>query len=313
VAARLARLEELRRRPGAMRVDPLAGNAGARRLLRAPHRVRLDRAEDDARARGWHPEGSRIVARLSTKPFRDRWTSDEGDALAEELARLLARLRLRRTRRRRRARRGRLWIQRMVRANVGHDLVPFRLVHHAPRRREPRLVLAVDVSHSVARAASAFLTVVAGLTRSFRSVRVYFFVNDAVDVSDRLPFLRTLGGRADALDAVVSAIPELNPYALSDYGRVLHQLAAAERGRIRRDTLLLILGDARTNRFDPAAWTLEELGERAAGVVWLVPEPAREWRWGDSAILEYAPYVDVLAETADLDGLRHALARVVPG
>lgn len=286
---------------------------GRTRVLRAPHRVRLDRAEDDARARGWRADADPIARRLGAKPFRDRWTPEEGNALADELAHLLARLRLRRTRRRRRARRGRLWIQRMVRANVGHDLVPFRLVHHQPRRREPRLVLLVDVSHSVARAASAFLTVVAGLTRSFRSVRVHVFVNGTVDVSRELPLLRTLGGRADALEMLVASQPELNPYALSDYGRVLHQLAEAERGRIRRDTVLLILGDGRTNRADPAPWILDELGERAARTVWLVPEPMREWGRGDSAIPDYAPYVDVLAETADLDGLRHALARVVRG
>jgi uncharacterized protein with von Willebrand factor type A (vWA) domain len=198
-----------------------------------------------------------------------------------------------------------------MRRNVGHEGIPFQLVRHRPRRKEPHLLLLVDVSHSVARAAASFLALATNLNRSFRRVTVYAFVDRAVDISSALPALAHLDGRVPLLDRVVETFPDINPYALSDYGRAFHQVLEREKWRVRRDTVCLVLGDARTNRFDPAAWTLEELGERMRRVIWLVPEPIPEWDTGDSVVAAYAPHVDLLAEAADLAGLRAALERTL--
>ncbi len=248
---------------------------------------------------------------VTRKPFREAWSAGESRRLAEELVRLLARLRLRRTRRRRRARRGALWVQRVVRVNVGHDGVPLRLVRRAPARREPRLLLLVDVSHSVRQAAAAFMTVVAGLTRAFRDVRVVFFVDQPVEMTAVLPRLARLGGSAGALALLARGVPELNDLAPSDYGRVLDRLARETAPRLRAGTLVLILGDARTNRLDPQAWALETLRARARRVVWLVPEEVERWGTGDSALAAYAPHCDLLVEAADLAGLAHGLRRAL--
>ncbi|MHB8079657.1 MAG: VWA domain-containing protein, partial [Candidatus Krumholzibacteriia bacterium] len=248
---------------------------------------------------------------VARKPFGEAWSPAESRRLAEELVRLLARLRLRPARRRRRARRGALWVQRVVRANVGHDGVPLRLVRRAPSRREPRLLLLVDVSHSVRRAAAAFMTVVAGLARAFRAVRVICFVDQPVELTPILPRLARLGGSAAALADVARGVPELNDLALSDYGRVLDRLARETAPRLRSNTLVLVLGDARTNRLDPQAWALEALRARARRVVWLVPERIEQWDTGDSALAAYAPHCDLLVEAADLAGLAHGLRRAL--
>ena len=293
-----------RRVPVILRAPRRDAEAASRALAagREPHRPA--RLEDRRSPAGPPPP-------IARKPFRDSWTAAETAALAAELARLLARLRLRRVRRRRRARRGSLWVQRIVRASVGHDGVPFRLVRRAPQRREPRLLVLVDVSHSVRRAAAAFMTIVAGLTRSFRDVRAYFFVDHVVDLESLLPRLARLDGSGERLAALARAIPELNDLAPSDYGRVLYQVHERELRRIRRDTVILILGDARTNRLDPMPWTLESLRTRARRIVWLVPEPVATWNTGDSVIGAYAPHLDAICEAADLEGLVHGLGRTL--
>jgi uncharacterized protein with von Willebrand factor type A (vWA) domain len=262
---------------------------------------------------GTRPGLEQLMSRhrpIARKPFRERWSAPETERLAEEVTRTLARLRVRRVRRRRVARRGTLWVQRLIRQNLGHDGVPFRLVRHRPKRREPHLLLLVDVSHSVARAAAAFLTLTTHLARSFRRITVHFFVDRAVEVTADLPTLYRLGGRVEALTELIDRYPDLNPLALSDYGRVLYQVVEAEERHARKDTLCLILGDARTNHFDPAAWTLETLGERCRRVIWLIPEPRREWDTGDSAVAAYAEHSDALCEVGDLDGLRYALGQL---
>jgi uncharacterized protein with von Willebrand factor type A (vWA) domain len=180
-------------------------------------------------------------------------------------------------------------------------------VRRSHAEREPHLLLLVDVSHSVARAAAAFLALSTNLARTFRRVRVFLFVDRAADVTRDLPRLAHIEGRTDALDRVIAAYPDLNPTALSDYGRVLYQVLESEKRRVRKDTVLLILGDARSNWFDPCEWVLESLASRIHRTVWLVPEPIERWDEGDSVVSRYAPHCDAVCEAADLEGLRHSL------
>lgn len=247
--------------------------------------------------------------RLSRKPFRARWSRDETIALGETLRRELTRLRLRASRRKRRGSTGPLWVQRTLRANVGHDGVPLRLIRRRRAKRYPKLLLLVDVSHSVARAAAAFLTLATQLERAFSTTRVLLFVDSIHDATRDTRAFASLSGDPARLDALLAHHPDLNPLARSDHGRVFHQVCTREV--LRRDTVCVILGDARNNFIDPAAWTLEDMQRRLARILWLVPEPMREWGTGDSAVFAYAPHVDVLAETADVDGLRLALARAL--
>ena len=280
-------------------------------VLRAPHRPGDDQRDRKTRFAGTVPVAHATSVPIAQKPFRDRWTDAEDDALAYEVARTLARLRLRRVRRWRRARHGALWVQRLLRENLGHDGVPCRLVRHAPVRREPHLLLLVDVSHSVTRAAATFLTLCLHLARTFRRVRVHVFVDRTVPVPGDLSRLARIGGRQEELMRVIDTLPDLNPLAMSDYGRVFFQVMETELPRLRKDTIVLILGDARTNRFDPAMWTLEAIHDAARRVVWLVPEPVSHWNTGDSALDAYAPHSDGLCEVADLAGLRFALERAL--
>jgi uncharacterized protein with von Willebrand factor type A (vWA) domain len=109
---------------------------------------------------------------------------------------------------------------------------------------------------------------------------------------------------------VLSGIEGLNLDAPSDYGRALHALAHAGRPVRGRDTLLVVLGDARANRFEPLPWAFEDLARGLGGVVWLVPEPASRWGTGDSALPAYLPSIDVLVEATDLEGLARGVAEM---
>ncbi|MBI3025330.1 MAG: VWA domain-containing protein [Candidatus Tectomicrobia bacterium] len=277
-----------------------AGKKGGRKF--ACPVLRSERRPAERRPSALRPPAAR-------KDLRGGWTAEEEGALAGAIERELLRLRLRRVRRKRLARRGTLWVQRALRLSVGTDGVPMRLPRRRPQRREPRLLLLVDVSGSAARAAASFLALASRLGESFRRITVYFYVDGAAEGTALLPdFLRERPTRA-ALERAAARLAGLNLHALSDMGRALYQVLEREEAGLRRDTLVLILGDGRNNGLDPCAWALEAMRARARKVVWLVPEPYRLWGTGDSDLRAYAPHCDLMVEAADLEGLKRGLRR----
>jgi len=110
---------------------------------------------------------------------------------------------------------------------------------------------------------------------------------------------------------LVRAIPELNPDAPSDYGRVFHQLLRSPARPGGRDTVLVILGDGRNNRLDPMGWALDEIAGRCGATLWLVPEPREQWGSGDSALADYLPHADLAVEARDLAGLGRGVAELL--
>ena len=256
-----------------------------------------------------------------------RMTTDEEREIAREVPRLVEALRLRPGRRRREARAGRPWLRKALRKSTATQGVPFVLPMHRPKARSTRVVLLVDVSFSVARAAGLFLLLAGAFVEFGRRARVVCFVDRPVDATEAIA--RWMRGRASpmprrgpdrpgrgiarrgiAFADVLEGIVGLNLEAPSDYGRALHALRDSRPTVSGRDTLLVVLGDARSNRFDPLPWAFADLAARCGGVLWLVPEPASRWGTGDSALPAYLPSIDVVVEATDLSGLAAGVAEL---
>jgi hypothetical protein len=261
-------------------------------------------------------------------------STDEERRLAREVPRLVQEIRLGAGRRLARAKRGRLWTRRLFRENLSRGGVPFVLPFRRARPRRPRVVLLVDVSHSTARAAGYFLAMATEFVKAGRQARVLAFVDRPVDATRAVA--RWARGRPAAQGAValktalrgrrrgegiesggrsfadlIESLPGLNLGALSDYGRTLHALLKSHLRPSGRDTVLVVLGDARTNRFEPLPWALEEISRRCRAVLWLVPEPRSRWGTADSALADYLPYADAVVEARDLAGLARGVAELV--
>ncbi len=78
---------------------------------------------------------------------------------------------------------------------------------------------------------------------------------------------------------------------------------------LTRNTILLILGDARNNRRPPRAETLGRLHSAVRQVVWLNPEPASRWNTADSVMRSYQRYCDALLSASTIRELYVALRR----
>ena len=265
-----------------------------------------------------------------------RMTTEEEREVAREIPRVVHALKLRVSRRLARARAGRPWVRQALRDNLKHCGVPFVIPYRAPKRKSTRVVLLVDVSFSVARASGLFLLMAAEFVELGRRARVLAFVDRPVDAtaavsrwargSHRGPGVREAAPKqarrgARPGDGIVSqdvsfadildGLKDLNLEAPSDYGTAFHALSVSRLRPRGRDTVLVVLGDGRTNRFDPLPFALEDLSRGCRAVLWLVPEPQSRWGTADSALPHYLASVDLVVEATDLHGLSRGLGELL--
>ena len=76
--------------------------------------------------------------------------------------------------------------------------------------------------------------------------------------------------------------------------------AARYARQLSRRSVVLVVGDARTNCSDPGEAAFAEMCDRAGQVYWLNPEPRRFWNLGDSAIERHPPLCDQARECRTL-------------
>jgi uncharacterized protein with von Willebrand factor type A (vWA) domain len=305
-----ARASESRRRKGVRQAGATTGagrgeEAGgmAKRREEKPKpadRPQAAEARDVERKRGdtlreREIERRRRRRRILTRPFRELepLEADEMPALAEELAhRFRGRLR----RRLGAGRRGRLDFRRTLRRSIARGGVPFDL---ELRRRRPGpidLVALCDVSGSVRHATDFFAAILAPCRDLLRSLRVFVFVDHAVEATFE-------AGR------LVPHAP-VDFHAFSDHGQALLELERQAGAVLGRNALLVVLGDARNNRRPARADALRRLRSRVRALWWLVPEPRARWATGDSALESYRPYCDQVLECSSGAELFAAIDRL---
>jgi len=224
-------------------------------------------------------------------------TSDQIDDCDALLRRIAERLRARQRRRQRAARRGRLDLRRTLRVSVASGGVPMAPEFRNRRPGKSDLVALCDFSHSVATTSHFLLSLVSGAPLLFRRVRLFAFVDSPVE--------------SWIQNGHVVHEQALDLYGRSDFGKVLGRFWAAHASLLTRNTLLLILGDARNNRRPARADLLARMNATVQRLIWLNPEPRTRWNTGDSAMKAYAPYCAHVLAAGTLRELYLALKAVV--
>lgn len=198
----------------------------------------------------------------------------------------------------RRAARGRVDPHRTMRRALATGFVPLELARRARRRDRPKLLIVCDISDSV-RQVARFLLELAYLAQELTSrTRTFVFVSDLGETTDifaRAPIDQAL---AAAWSGRVVSIA-----GNSNYGRALKQLAEREAAHIDRRTVVVVLGDGRTNYLDDGAASLDAIRARARALYWLCPEPRGRWHLGDSRMAEYAARCTRVVEVRDARSL----------
>ncbi|WNZ13238.1 VWA domain-containing protein [Streptomyces sp. 11x1] len=262
-----------------------------RRIEDFRDRVRTEARRRVAERRGADMIAERGVARSADQVdflVANREQLVELRRTVQPLARKLA---TRLAARRRRAARGQIDIRRTLRRSLSTGGVPLRPAHRRQRPARPEIVLLCDVSGSVAGFANFTMLLVQAMRDQFSKVRVYAFVNRV----DEVTRLVTTGqadpaelGRRIATEATLTGW-----HGSSDYGAALGEFVERHLDAVGPRTSVIVLGDARTNGFDPNEEALRRIAARARRVHWLNPETPSTWGVGDSAAPVYAGIVDM--------------------
>lgn len=189
---------------------------------------------------------------------------------------------------------GRLDFRRTMRAAVATDGVPLELWRRKRRPGPVRLLVLVDVSISVRPVTGFILRLAQTLHRFGDRCEVIAFVDRPVQVTAAL---RTAA--PDGALAAVLAADGLDLSATSDYGRMWHELLDEHGDLITTRTSVLVVGDARSNAFDPRVDLFAELARRTFRVAWLTPEPKRYWSQTGCALGDYAEHCSAVVSARD--------------
>lgn len=219
------------------------------------------------------------------------------------VARMARRLAIKHSRRRKVRNRGHLDLRRTLRANAGHDGVPFDVIWKKKQRDRPKIVAICDVSGSVATYVRFLLLFLYALNERVADLGAFAFSAELQDVSPVLD-------RLDFESALEHIMIELGAGG-TDYGQALVDLRDNHWELIDRRTTVIVLGDGRSNHTNPRLDIFAEMADRAKRVVWLCPEPESRWGSGDSVIKRYRPYCTHMSHCATAVDLEQAIDEVL--
>jgi uncharacterized protein len=208
--------------------------------------------------------------------------------LAHRLSKILARQEFRRRR---------LSVRRTLHLAMGTGGVPFRIGTEPAPPPKPEIVVLCDVSGSVATFSRFTLNLLIALDSRLSRLRAFSFVDGLADITELVSDARAAGRQLTQAEAARGAVRWTGS---SDYGHVLREFASEYARQFTRRTVVLVVGDARSNYLDPAAGALAEVSERVGKLYWLNPEPRRYWNTGDSVMDRYAPLCAQVRECATL-------------
>jgi uncharacterized protein len=154
-----------------------------------------------------------------------------------------------------------------------------------------------DVSGSVASFSRFTLNLLIALDSRLSRLRAFSFVDGLAEITELVSEARSAGRQLGPAEAARGAI-RLN--GSSDYGHVMREFAGTYSRQFSRRTVVLVVGDARTNYADPAVASLADVADRVGKLYWLNPEPRRYWDQGDSVMSRYAPMCDQVQECRTL-------------
>ncbi len=139
-----------------------------------------------------------------------------------------------------------------------------------------------DVSSSVARVARFLLLFLYELADVLPNVRAFAFSSRLGEITD----VMRDNASATAIEEALFTWGKGN----TDYARAFFDFRELCGADLKPRSTLIVLGDARSNYYDPRPEVFEELSRRVKRTYWLNPESLDQWSVGDSEMRRYAPY-----------------------
>jgi uncharacterized protein with von Willebrand factor type A (vWA) domain len=219
--------------------------------------------------------------RLLTTPIR-MLSYREQDSVHKLMQKIARRLNKKYRRRALVHQRGKLDVRATLRRNMAFDATPFIPQWRKKHKDRPQVFVIADISGSVAASAGMLLSFMASLSEILPKVRSFVFSSAMGEVTD-------LYKQLDIKDATEQANKRWGS-GVTDYGRSFINFAELTQGQIRRNSTIIILGDARNNNGDPAMRVFKDIARSCHNIYWLNPERKNIWDTGDSIMSDYGKH-----------------------
>jgi len=277
----------------------------ARRALRTHFEKRLDSAfrmlirdsrpysEDVLQVKSYEQH----LNQLGQKPFANL-TPKEVEEMREVIDQLVRKLKDIVSRRYASRERGVLDVKRTLHRAARYHGVPLEIQFRSRTRRKGKVVTLCDVSSSVWSAARFMLNMLYSLQECFTQVRSFIFVAGLAEVTETFE-------RNEINQAIEKVLKETDIHynASTDYGETFRHFKRAYLDVLNKKTTLIIIGDGRSNYFNPEEEILEEMREKCRRLIWLNPEPEQVWYTGDSEMRTYEAYCHEIRPCRNLNQL----------
>ncbi len=220
------------------------------------------------------------------------------ERLVERLARKMRRRMLRRQRVHRQGRR--IHLRATLRNCLRYGGVPLQLVYRKRRRRQPRLIVIVDVSRSMALYSNLFLRFARGLVNAFSDANAFAYHTRLVPITDALR--QTDVARMRASLGLISQgwsggtrIGDCLRRFNDDYSRLLNS----------RSVVIVVSDGLDTGEPEMLAAQLARIRQRCRRLIWLNPLLGRDGYEPRTRGMQAAlPYLDLFAPANNLQSLQ---------
>jgi hypothetical protein len=235
-----------------------------------------------------------------------QYTEREVETMKGMVTQLAQRLKELQAIRQKKARRNKFDAKGIFRKNLKYGGIPLDLSFKEKKKHKPQIVTLCDVSNSVRNASRFMLQFLYSLQDQFSKVRSFIFVDEVAEVTD----LFKTYPLEEAITRAMTQM-EIAYHHLSDFGSAFSAFCDTYLSAVTGKTTVIIMGDARNNRYHPRESALKEIRAQAKRIIWLNPESSWSWNFGDSIMSHYEPYCDSVVECRNIKQLADVIDTLI--
>jgi uncharacterized protein with von Willebrand factor type A (vWA) domain len=202
---------------------------------------------------------------------------------------------------------GRVDLRKVIRASHKTFGEPMKLIRVRPKRKPAHWIVLSDVSGSVKHATRLFMSFLFELRNVMDdNIRGFTFVSKIQEITDIL--------KETHYEVMVNRMyqqEEIDFRGYSDYGVAFQSFDAIAGDTLYRDTILLIIGDARNNKREERLDLVQKWQNQTGKVLWFNPDLPEKWDQGDSVITAYTQVVNKVYDVSTPGKLVDAIEQVV--
>ena len=198
------------------------------------------------------------------------------------------------------ASKGKLHFRKTIRKSMQTGGIFQKIIMRPKLLRKPNLIIACDISGSMALYSLFGITLLFGMVSRFSSIKAFVFIDGLTDVTKTLKKLKK--------NEIDSVLHNWNSYVKSDghsdYEKSFQDLIDQNKKLNSTTKSLIVIGDGRNNYRNISEELINNLYNQFEKIYWMNPEKKKYWNTGDSQISKFERITKTTSEVRNYNQLR---------